>query len=218
MYAEKVKDAETGHGRASSLAEVSTIDTVLDSAKAANVGHERTVGIQLPPGAETSPHPRVPIAYRTLSIHVYDSQRFEPSPSIPSTTSRGFWPFRRRSQGTGTDEDDAKFFGKLDFHSVSAHDVCQRFNVSPSSGLDGSSAAKRLTRNGPNVLVQRKPQYWKKMLRYLFGDFCSILWVGESTHRVHRTDAHAKVSSFSSSRGSRSATPRRRTISPWRSS
>jgi sodium/potassium-transporting ATPase subunit alpha len=27
-------------------------------------------------------------------------------------------------------------------------------------------------------LTPKKSQYWKKILRYVFGDFCSILWVG----------------------------------------
>jgi sodium/potassium-transporting ATPase subunit alpha len=51
--------------------------------------------------------------------------------------------------------------------------------VSPEIGLDASAASKRLARNGPNVLSPKKSQYWKKILRYTFGDFCSILWIGE---------------------------------------
>jgi magnesium-transporting ATPase (P-type) len=64
--------------------------------------------------------------------------------------------------------------------AVTPHEVCQRLNVSPEIGLDASAASKRLARNGPNVLSPKKNQYWKKILRYTFGDFCSILWIGKS--------------------------------------
>ena len=75
--------------------------------------------------------------------------------------------------------ENVDFFSKLDHHLIDADAVCQRFNVSATEGLATSAAAKRLQRNGKNVLQRRNPKLWKKFLRYLFGDFCSILWVGE---------------------------------------
>jgi sodium/potassium-transporting ATPase subunit alpha len=117
------------------------------------------VAITLPPEPLAPVRTRIPIEYRTLSIQVYDSQRFEPSSEKKNQT-------------------DSEFFASLDYHTVPAVTLCNRFNVSVSTGLDASAAKKRLERNGPNTLTQVKSQLWKKLLRYTFGDFCSILWIG----------------------------------------
>ncbi|ORX34849.1 K, P-type ATPase [Kockovaella imperatae] len=119
----------------------------------------RTINYELPPQSSTRNN-RIPIEYRTLSIHVYDSQRFEQHKEAKENPS------------------DAEFFAKLDYHTLPADEVCQRLNVSRTLGLDKAAAAKRLQRNGPNRLSKGNPQYWKKILRYLFGDFCSVLWIG----------------------------------------
>jgi sodium/potassium-transporting ATPase subunit alpha len=103
---------------------------------------------------------RVPIEFRTLSIQVYDSQRFVNTLSNKEKQS------------------DSDFFSSLDVHQLPADQVCHRFNVSPSAGLDSGAAEKRLKRNGPNRLARKKSDMWKRVLRYLFGDFCSILWIG----------------------------------------
>ena len=120
------------------------------------------IEFQTPEGARSTTQHHVPINFRTLSIHVYDSQRF---------------PDRAQSDPK-KEESDADFFGRLDFHSVTPDEAAQRFNVSPDLGLDSSAAAKRLERNGPNTLTKSKNHYWKKILRYTFGDFCSVLWIG----------------------------------------
>ena len=91
---------------------------------------------------------------------MYDSQRFEQHKEAKSNPS------------------DADFFAGLEFHKLSVDEVCQRLNVSQTLGLDKGAAAKRLQRNGPNKLSKSNPQYWKKLVRYLFGDFCSVLWIG----------------------------------------
>jgi sodium/potassium-transporting ATPase subunit alpha len=119
------------------------------------------VAIQLPDATLTPVRTRIPIEYRTLSIQVYDSQRFDANTSSDKQN-----------------QSDSDFFASLDFHRVPVQTLCNRLNVSASAGLDGAAAARRLTRNGPNILTPHKPQMWKKLLRYLFGDFCSILWFG----------------------------------------
>ncbi|KAL1413747.1 hypothetical protein Q8F55_001529 [Vanrija albida] len=117
---------------------------------------------------------RVPAEFRTLSIHVYDSQRFEPVSAVPQR-KRAFWSRTPTAEST---DDDSGFFSKLEFHTLSAHEVAQRLGVSPAVGLDTDAVTKRIKRNGANILIHRKPQFWKKILRYVFGDFCSILWIG----------------------------------------
>jgi magnesium-transporting ATPase (P-type) len=44
--------------------------------------------------------------------------------------------------------------------------------------LSQESAATRLQEHDCNVLPSRKPEYWKKLLGYVFGGFCSILEIG----------------------------------------
>ncbi|BGP00420.1 hypothetical protein RTG_02055 [Rhodotorula toruloides ATCC 204091] len=150
----------------------------------------RALGLEVPRTRTHNSH--IPLGYRTLSIHVYDSQRFDgPNPARrhhartgPSLASRlAFW--RRKSAEEEQQAPnalqagaDADFFSRLDHHTVSPAEVCQRFNVAPELGLDSSAATKRLQRNGKNVLAKRKSDWWKKALRYTFGDFCSILWIG----------------------------------------
>ncbi|KAK4047193.1 hypothetical protein OIO90_006256 [Microbotryomycetes sp. JL221] len=155
---------------------------------------ERTVtftgpsGSKLPPRTRTQAS-RIPIEYRTLSIHVYDSQRFDANESrvkVKRNTGKSWLPWNNKTRSSndnnGTNElnsgENVDFFSKLDHHLIDADAVCQRFNVGATEGLTASAAAKRLQRNGKNVLQRRNPQLWKKFLRYLFGDFCSILWVG----------------------------------------
>lgn len=142
---------------------------------------ERLTGVKLPK-TQTQTSTRIPIEYRTLSIHVYDSKRFEgPGGVDKAKAKKNTWRWggnKTIAQDGAALDDNVDFFGQLDIHSVTPHLVCQRFNVSPDIGLDSPAAAKRLQRNGPNVFAKRKSQYWKKILRYVFGDFCSILWVG----------------------------------------
>ncbi|KAI2632959.1 putative Na/K ATPase alpha 1 subunit [Xylaria nigripes] len=110
------------------------------------------------------PYSELQIEYRTLSIHVSDSK--EVSADVKSF-----------------DKDDGKkkndeYFSNLDYHIISADDICQRFNVDQNSGLSVNAAANRLQQNGPNTLPKTKSNQFKKILKYVFGGFCSILWVG----------------------------------------
>ena len=109
----------------------------------------------------TSPYSGIPIQYRTLSIQVAESRRVE---------------------GDGTDvkpaKDDEDYFANLNFHSLPSAQLCQQLNISQDAGLSESAAALRLQRDGRNTLPKPKTNYLKKILLYLFGGFCSILWVG----------------------------------------
>ncbi|CDU21948.1 K, P-type ATPase [Sporisorium scitamineum] len=115
------------------------------------------VSIKVPRTQTTRSH--IPIGFRTLSIQVYESQGVEGAKSKEHLS-------------------DTDFFGSLDFHTVEPNELAQRFNVLPDAGLDSSAAARRLERNGKNVLTQKKNKYWLKLFNYTFGGFCSILWIG----------------------------------------
>lgn len=76
------------------------------------------------------------------------------------------------------DVDDAEYFTNINFHRMTTEQITKLLDTSSEIGLDTITAAKRLQQNGPNVLLQRHPSYIWKILGYVFGQFCSVLWVG----------------------------------------
>ncbi|KHN96001.1 cation-transporting ATPase pma1 [Metarhizium album ARSEF 1941] len=113
-------------------------------------------------GITTAPYSGLPITYRTLSIQVAESRKAE-SDSADIKASK---------------KDDEDYFANLSFHQLQAGQLCQQLNVSESLGLSESSAANRLQRDGGNTLPRPKTNYVRKLLLYVFGGFCSVLWVG----------------------------------------
>ncbi|CAO3563511.1 unnamed protein product [Mortierella alpina] len=124
----------------------------------------------------------VPIEYRTLSVHVTEthrSGRLGNVSSKASSTSRWGWKGKAKKEQDLASETD--FFTAVDFHKLSESEINLRFNSHQTLGLSQDEAGRRLSANGPNALEVRKPNYVKKILGYLFGGFCSILWVGVIT-------------------------------------
>lgn len=111
----------------------------------------------------TSPYSGIPIEYRTLSIQVAESRKVD---SDNSTDIKA------------VNKDDESYFSNLSYHELEVDQLYQQLNVSSQSGLSESAAANRIQRDGRNVLPKAKTNYWKKILMYVFGGFCSVLWVG----------------------------------------
>ncbi|CAG7558902.1 unnamed protein product [Fusarium equiseti] len=109
-----------------------------------------------------SPYSGYQIEYRTLSIQVTEAKQ-----TVDSDDSKTAKP--------KTDED---YFSKLQYHELQVEQLCQQFNVSAGEGLSESAAATRLERDGKNTLPHPKTNYIKRTLKYIFGGFCSVLWVG----------------------------------------
>lgn len=115
----------------------------------------------LPP---TSPYSGIQIEYRTLSIHVSESRQHEPE----STD--------KEAKPVGIDAGD--YFSNITHHELAKDQVCQQLNVAVAQGLSPDMAASRLQRDGRNTLPQPKTNYLKKLFFYVFGGFCSVLWIG----------------------------------------
>ncbi|POR34934.1 Sodium/potassium-transporting ATPase subunit alpha-2 [Tolypocladium paradoxum] len=111
----------------------------------------------------TSPYSGVQIEYRTLSIHVQESRNVDTDASGDAKAIK---------------KDDQDYFANLNYHELSIDQICQQLNVAKDQGLSDSSAANRLQRDGRNTLPKAKTNYTKKILGYVFGGFCSVLWVG----------------------------------------
>ena len=105
----------------------------------------------------------LPIEFRTLSIQVSESQ------AVPKEAVTD----RPKEKPPNQD-----YFESLDFHIISRERLCQEFNVDARTGMSNLSAASRLQRDGKNVIVHHGESYLKKVFFYVFGGFCSILWVG----------------------------------------
>ncbi|KAI1173667.1 cation-transporting ATPase pma1 [Nemania sp. FL0916] len=116
--------------------------------------------------ASRQPYSELQIEYRTLSIHVSDTK--DASDNSPEKDAS------KKDAKVEAEE----YFANLDYHIITADEVCQRFNVAQDQGLSLSSATIRLKQNGENILPKPRSNYAKKLFKYVFGGFCSILWVG----------------------------------------
>ncbi|KAJ5247284.1 hypothetical protein N7468_002267 [Penicillium chermesinum] len=105
----------------------------------------------------------LPIEFRTLSIQISESQT-RPKEVVTE-------PPKEKVP-------NQDYFESLDFHHISQEKLCQEFNVDQRTGLSADAAANRLQRDGRNVLSHHRENYAKKLFFYVFGGFCSILWVG----------------------------------------
>ena len=110
----------------------------------------------------------IPIEFRTLSFSISNAQPFTGEEQVKSSTK----PKKVRGKG-----EVANDFEKVDEHVADITTLLQRLRVAPKQGLSHAAASTRLSENGRNVLPSRKPRYWRKLFKYVFGDFCSILWL-----------------------------------------
>lgn len=107
----------------------------------------------------------VPIEFRSLSFQVGETQAKDEK--------------KRRGKVDKDEEDDGEdYFAKLDLHILEGSQVCKQLDVDPDNGLSTSEAAFRLSRDGPNTFPGRRGNYMKKLFFYVFGGFCSVLWIG----------------------------------------
>ncbi|KAL7797376.1 hypothetical protein V8C37DRAFT_419711 [Trichoderma ceciliae] len=111
----------------------------------------------------SSPYSGVQIEYRTLSIHVSESRNVDSDKLADIKDSK---------------DNKEEYFANLTFHELQVDQLCQQLNISQDSGLSESAAALRLSRDGRNTLPHPKTNYLRKILLYVFGGFCSVLWVG----------------------------------------
>lgn len=123
----------------------------------------------------------VPIEFRRLSYQLSESQRTRPVDDDDDHDDEPqFEPVNRSSskKDTKVDDSNAEAFENLEFHSLPPELLCKQLGVSDADGLSPSEAAERLARDGPNALPHRRENYLLKLLTYVFGGFCSILWIG----------------------------------------
>ena len=57
----------------------------------------------------------------------------------------------------------------MQWHTLDIIEVCTRLGVSDKTGLDVPMAARRLAKNGKNVITPPSKNYAKKIFFYFFG-------------------------------------------------
>ncbi|GAA5977314.1 hypothetical protein JCM10908_004936 [Rhodotorula pacifica] len=119
---------------------------------------ERIPSIQLP--EPVAPRVRLPGEFRTLSLHVTETH----------TEAQATHKRAKKSK----DIDD---IANLEWHSLSKEEVAQRLGVSPAAGLDLEIAARRLSKDGKNVITPPRTNWFSKIFWYFFGGFGSLLTV-----------------------------------------
>ncbi|PMB63776.1 Potassium-transporting ATPase alpha chain 1 [Beauveria bassiana] len=118
----------------------------------------------------SSPYTGIQIEYRTLSINVAESRAVD--------TEESSADIKAAALGLKKEKADEDYFANLKYHELSTDLIAQQLNVSRTDGLSDSMVANRQQRDGRNTLPKPKTNYWKKVLGYVFGGFCSVLWVG----------------------------------------
>ncbi|KAF9886065.1 hypothetical protein FE257_012125 [Aspergillus nanangensis] len=106
----------------------------------------------------------IPIEFRTVSFQVSETQR-----------AREEALKLRQGKEKHPDHD---YFDNLEYHLLTIENLAQQLNVDCRYGLSETAAASRLQRDGKNTISRYRENYLKKILGYVFGGFCSVLWVG----------------------------------------
>lgn len=88
------------------------------------------------------------------------------------------WFHAKREHSNAPEVDDSEYFNNMNFHRMTDEQITKLLDTSYERGLDSATAAKRLQQNGANELLQRNSSYIWKILGYVFGQFCSVLWIG----------------------------------------
>ncbi|KAI3609640.1 h k atpase alpha [Moniliophthora roreri] len=104
---------------------------------------------------KANPSARVIAEFRTLSIHVTDTQAGD-----------------IQAKDAAVNELSA-----LEWHQLSANEVCNRLGVSEKAGLDSPMVARRQKRDGKNVIKPPPKNIAKKIFVCTFGGFGSLLLV-----------------------------------------
>jgi sodium/potassium-transporting ATPase subunit alpha len=121
----------------------------------------------------------VPIEFRSLSFQVGESQAKGDKKPVEKRPVK-----KSKKADKEPKQEDKDYFANLDFHILEGPTLCNEVDVNPGKGLSASEAASRLSRDGPNTFLGRRENYLKKLFFYVFGGFCSVLWIGRH-HLLH---------------------------------
>ncbi|KAF8860209.1 putative Na/K ATPase alpha 1 subunit [Acephala macrosclerotiorum] len=134
----------------------------------ASLGHDSISSIR----SRTQSVSGIPIEFRTLSFEVIHAQDVQ---KTKDKTTKGW---KERKAGKQDKQEDQDYFANLQFHILNTNAICKQLGVGIDNGLTPEEATTRLLLDGKNSFPRRHENYLKKVFFYLFGGFCSALWVG----------------------------------------
>ncbi|KAG7098125.1 hypothetical protein E1B28_000097 [Marasmius oreades] len=109
------------------------------------------------PSVRANPGARVIAEFRTLSIHVTDTQA---------------------GQSPSTKEVAVRDLSALEWHTLSINEICNRLGVTEQAGLDSPMVARRQKRDGKNIIKPPPSNIGKKIFFGFFGGFGGLLFGG----------------------------------------
>lgn len=92
-------------------------------------------------------------------------------------TQAGHPTFQAKKKGVAKDISD------LDWHTLSAEDVCIRLGVSKQSGLDSPVVTRRQQRDGKNVIPPPPKHLLRKIFVNIFGGESLLILQNQYTSR-----------------------------------
>ncbi|KAI9507404.1 sodium-potassium ATPase [Russula earlei] len=118
----------------------------------------RTLSIHAP---TVPPSARLPIEFRTLSLHLEHSKNLKLGESGRGKESKG----------------NVKDLSDLDWHNLSIDEALRRLAVAPKTGLDAAQAQRRAAQFGANQISPPPRRMLRKVAGWVFGGFGSLLLV-----------------------------------------
>ncbi|KAH9965077.1 sodium-potassium ATPase [Russula compacta] len=115
----------------------------------------RSLSIHSP---SVQPSARLPIEFRTLSLHMETSKKSDNGNN-------------KASKGAARD------LSELDWHHVSIDEALRRLGVAPKNGLDAPQAQRRAVQFGANQISPPPSRLLRKVIGWVFGGFGSLLLV-----------------------------------------
>jgi sodium/potassium-transporting ATPase subunit alpha len=143
----------------------------------------RTLSIQAPTVPTSA---RLPIEFRTLSLHLENSKRPDGRGKESKGTVKGrlypsYFPLFPTGRQKNADRSICFAFtdlSDLDWHNVSIEEALRRLAVAPKTGLDAAQAQRRAAQFGANQISPAPSRLLRKIAGWVFGGFGSLLLVG----------------------------------------
>jgi len=85
---------------------------------------------------------------------------------------------RRASKGKGKHINEAIKEVTYTYHKMTLNELSTEFATSCTQGLEDQQASAALAKYGLNILKPPETHHIRKILGYMFGGFCWLLWIG----------------------------------------
>ncbi|GAA95544.1 uncharacterized protein L969DRAFT_92675 [Mixia osmundae IAM 14324] len=129
----------------------------------------RTMSISWVPGGTSRPAPsepsaRIPLEFRTISLHVNETRESKSGTVLAAKVSA------KKSKAV-------QDLAELQWASLSIDEVSTRLSADTQNGLEPAQVEKRLAQHGPNQITAAPNRWARKIAGYILGGFGSLLLI-----------------------------------------